>query len=64
MMTKVSDILSKVEDDFRVYIYNNGYMLEVSGKNSDDEWSSAKIICNSVEELITLVKETTSLPRS
>lgn len=63
-MTKVSDILSKVEDDFRVYIYNNGYMLEVSGKNSDDEWSSAKIICNSVEELITLVKETTSLPRS
>lgn len=63
-MTKVSDILSKVEDDFRVYIYNNGYMLEVSGKNSDDEWSSAKIICNSVEELLTLVKETTSLPRS
>jgi hypothetical protein len=64
MSAKVKDILSKVEEDFRVNMYSNGYMLEVSGRDSKDEWASAKIICNNVEELITLIKETTTLPRT
>lgn len=64
MTNKVKDILKKVDENFTVNIYSNGYMFEVSGRNEDDDWASAKIVCNTIDEVIALVKETVTLPRS
>jgi hypothetical protein len=60
---KVSDKLNKVSESFTINIYDNGFMLEISGKDSDNEWKTAKIMVNTVDELLSLVKEATELDR-
>jgi hypothetical protein len=62
-VTKISDKLSKVNDNFNVNMYDNGFMLEIGGRNKDDDWATAKIMCNSIEELTTLIKEAASMER-
>ena len=63
-MTKISDKLKTVNENFSVNMYDNGYMIEVGGRDEDNEWKTSKIIVASVDELIDLVKEATSLPRN
>ena len=63
-MTKISDKLTKVNEAFTINMYDNGYMIEVAGRDNDDEWKSSKIIVSSVDELIELVKEAIQLPRN
>ena len=64
MANKVSDILKKADENFTVNIYSNGFMFEMSGRNEEDDWATAKIVCNTIEDVITLVKEAVTLPRS
>jgi len=63
-MTKISDKLKTVNENFSVNMYDNGYMIEVGGRDEDNEWKTSKIIVASVDELIDLVKEATLLPRN
>ena len=49
--------LTKVNDSFSVYRYDNGWMLEVSGHDKKEDWTTAKIMCNTEEELFALIKE-------
>ncbi len=60
---KVSDKLSKVSDSFTVNMYDNGFMVEVSGRNEDNDWASAKILCNDLDAMVEVVKEIAYLPR-
>jgi hypothetical protein len=59
----ISDKLDKVNESFTINMYDNGYMIEVGGKDSDNEWKTAKIMVQSVEDLVALVKEATQLER-
>ena len=61
---KVSDKLAKVDESFTVSMYDNGFMVEVSGRDSDDEWASAKILCSTFEQVVETIKEIPSLKRS
>ena len=56
--------LSKVDESMTVQMYDNGFMFEISGRDSNDDWATAKIVCSSIDEVMTLVKEATTLPRS
>lgn len=47
--------LKKVSDSFSVNRYDNGWMIEISGKNTDDDWTTVKIICQSEEEMFKLI---------
>ena len=49
--------LAKVNDSFTVYRYDNGWMVEVSGNDKKDDWKTAKIMCNTEEDLVALIKE-------
>lgn len=49
--------LTKVSETFNVYRYDNGWMIEVSGRNKKQDWSTAKILCNTEEELLAIIKE-------
>ena len=60
----ISDKLAKVNDNFTVNMYDNGYMIDVSGQDSDEEWTSAKILCSTVEALTALVLEATNMERA
>jgi hypothetical protein len=45
-------------------MFDNGFMIEVGGRNSDDDWSRVKLTVSTVAELNELIKEAASLPRS
>lgn len=63
MISKISDKLAKVNESFTVTMYDNGFMLEVSGRDSDEEWKNAKIIVPTSEQLVELINEAVSMPR-
>jgi hypothetical protein len=63
-MTKIKDKLVKVNDNFTINMYDNGFMIEVGGRDSEDDWKTAKIIVSSVDELVALVKEVAEFPRN
>lgn len=61
---KLSDKLSKVGDSLTVNMYDNGYMVEVSGRNDDGDWATAKILCPTLDEVTAVIKEAaTVIPR-
>ena len=49
--------LTKVNDSFSINRYDNGWMVEVGGRDDDNDWKTAKVLCNTEEELIALIKE-------
>lgn len=55
-MAKLTKLV-KVNDSFTVNRFDNGWMVEIGGKDKEGEWKTAKIICNTEEELISLIKE-------
>ena len=62
-VSKVSDKLSKVNENFNVNMYDNGFMLEVSGRDSDNEYVTAKIMVSTSEQLLALIAEVTDMER-
>jgi len=62
-ISKIGDKLAKVNDSFTVNMYNNGFMLEIGGRSSDEEWTNVKLTVSSIEELVALIKEAADLPR-
>jgi|APFre7841882793_1041355.scaffolds.fasta_scaffold07135_3 hypothetical protein len=48
--------LSKVGDSCTIYRYDNGWMLEITGRSMSGEWKTLKIICASENELVDLIK--------
>ena len=53
--------LTKVNDSITLNRYDNGWMVEVGGRDGENDWKSAKILCNTEEELIALIKEYNSM---
>jgi len=62
-VSTISDKLSKVNESFTVYMYDNGYMVEVSGRDSDNDYKTVKIMVSNLEQLVTLVTEATQMDR-
>lgn len=60
---KISDKLVKVDSYFNVNIYDNGYMLEIYGDNKKGDGVHAKILANTLPELVELVKEACEMDR-
>lgn len=60
---KIKDKLTKISDSFTVNMYDNGFMFEASGRNEDGDWSSAKILCNTLDDLVQLIKEASAMER-
>lgn len=57
-MSAVDTILAKIrkrDEDFRIYTYDNGYLIEVGGRNEDDDWVTAKVFVEGIEEVQTVV---------
>ena len=60
-MTKKLAKLAKVNESITLNRYDNGYMVEVGGRDEDSEWKTAKILCNTEEEMLAVVKEWTAM---
>jgi len=62
-VNKISDKLVKVNESFTVYMYDNAYMIEVSGRDGDNEWKNCKLMVPTVDQLQALIKEVTEMDR-
>lgn len=62
-VTKVSDKLSKVNDNFNVNMYDNGYMVEIGGRDSDNEYKTVKLLVTTVGDLQAIVNEIAEMER-
>lgn len=62
-VSKISDKLTKINESFTVNMYDNGFMFEIGGSDRKDDWKTAKIMCNTLDDLIILVKEASEMER-
>jgi len=60
---KLSDKLAKCGDNLTVNIYDNGYMVEVSGRDDENDWKSAKIMCATLDEVFAVITEASTMER-
>ena len=49
--------LAKVNENISINRYDNGWMVEVGGRDDDSDWKNCKILCTTEEEVIALIKE-------
>lgn len=49
--------LNKVSESITVNRYDNGWMVEISGRNKENDWATSKLLCTNEEELIALIKD-------
>jgi hypothetical protein len=55
--------LTKVNESFTINRYDNGYMIEVSGKDIENDWKTHKLICTTRTELFEVIAEALDLPK-
>lgn len=55
--SKLSDMFTVVNDSVTVYRFENGWMVEISGRDSADEWPTKKIVCSDLKNVLTLLEE-------
>lgn len=60
---RLTDKLSKAGEQVTVHLYDNGFMVEVSGRTESDDWATAKIMCTSLEEVAELIQEARDMER-
>jgi len=56
MATKLSK-LTKVSENITINRYDNGWMVEISGRDKKQDYKTTKTLCNAEDEVIALVKE-------
>ena len=61
---KVADKLVKVDDALTIQIYDNGFMVEIPGRNAEDDWTTAKILARTIDDVHELLSEIVSLPKA
>jgi hypothetical protein len=54
-MTTLSKLV-KVNESITINRYDNGWMVEIGGRNKKEDWANTKTLCNTEDELIALIK--------
>lgn len=62
-VSKLADKLVKVNESFTINMYDNGFMVEASGRNKKGDYVTAKIMCNSIDEVVCLVRDACEMER-
>jgi len=60
---KLSDKMVKVQETVTVSMYDNGYVVEISGRDSDGEWVTSKILCDTLDKVYALIDEASKMER-
>ena len=51
------DRLAKVNENISINRYDNGWMVEIGGRDDENDWKTTKTLCTTEEEVIALIKE-------
>lgn len=49
--------LKKANESFTINRYDNGFMIEVGGRDEENDWKNCKVLCASKEELFAVIEE-------
>lgn len=49
--------LDKVNESISINRYDNGFMVEVGGRDTEGDWKTAKILCNTEDEMLSVIRE-------
>jgi hypothetical protein len=60
---KIADKLKKINSSVTVNLYDNGYMVEVDGRDFDDDYTQVKIVCLSVQEINDIIAEAVEMEK-
>ena len=60
---KIADKLKKINCSLTVNLYDNGYMVEVSGRDFDDDYTEVKIVCLTLKEINDIIAEAVEMER-
>ena len=55
--------ITKRDESFTVYEYDNGFMLECSGRDDDNNWATQKVIHANLELLLEGIRDILTLPK-
>jgi hypothetical protein len=61
---KIADKLKKINDSLSINLYDNGYMVEVNGRDFDDDYTQVKIVCLSVQEINDVIAEAVEMEKT
>ena len=62
--TKLIDHFAKVNDNFNITNCHNGFVVDVSGQDSDENWISTKFVFKTLDELKDAVQDLAWMPRT
>lgn len=51
------DKLVKVNESISINRYDNGWMVEIGGRNKKEEWANTKTMCATEDEVLAIIKE-------
>ena len=54
--------IAQIDERIEIYKYSNGYMVELNGKDTEDEYITQKLICNSIEDVLQLITDVDKIP--
>jgi hypothetical protein len=60
---KICEKLKKINDSISINLYDNGYMVEVSGRDFDDDYTQVKIVCLTVKEVNDVIAEAVEMEK-
>ena len=49
--------MKKVGESFNVYRYDNGWMVEINGRNQENDYVTVKMVCNTEQEVVELFSQ-------
>lgn len=56
-MVKVDSIFSKVSETLTLNRYENGWMVEISGDDFNNEWTDKKYIFSDLKNVLTFIED-------
>jgi len=56
-MANKLDKLVKVNESITINRYDNAWMIEIGGRDKKEDWKNTKTVCNTEEELMTVIRE-------
>lgn len=59
-MSKLSK-LAKVNESITINRYDNGFMVEVGGRDDENDWKTAKVLCATEADMMAVVQEWISM---
>ncbi len=61
---KLIDHFAKVNDNYTITNCQNGYMVDVSGQDSEENWINAKFVFKTNDELKDVVQDLAWMPKT